>query len=62
MNKPNDRLKAIREQRIIVDELLAQLTLSPYDNEERLKGRIALEREKLDRLEDISANRKGKPR
>jgi hypothetical protein len=43
--------RAIREQRLVVDALEAELTLSAPENQARLKGRLATEREALQNLE-----------
>ena len=58
---PNDPLRAIREQRLVVDQLAAQLVIGPNDNEALLKARLALEREKLDRMEGSLINCGKKP-
>ena len=58
---PNDALKAIHEQRLVVDQLATQLVIGPYDNEALLKARLALEREKLDRMEGSLINCGKKP-
>jgi hypothetical protein len=35
----SDRLRRVQEQRLVVDELVAQLTVSPYDDEAQKSGR-----------------------
>jgi hypothetical protein len=44
-------LRAIREQRLVIDALEAESTLSAPENEARLKDRLAVERRALQDLE-----------
>lgn len=44
-------LRTIREQRLVIDALEAELTLSAPENEARLKERLASERRVLQDLE-----------
>jgi hypothetical protein len=43
--------RAIREQRLVIDALEAELTLSAPENAARLKERVAIERRALQDLE-----------
>jgi hypothetical protein len=44
-------LRAIREQRFVIDALEAELTLCAPEDEGRIKGRVAVERKALQDLE-----------
>ena len=51
-NKDSERrLRAIRDQRMVIDALEAELVLSAPGNEARLKERLATERKVLQDLE-----------
>ncbi|MGD0305579.1 MAG: hypothetical protein ABSC71_12200 [Candidatus Acidiferrales bacterium] len=45
------KIRALREQRMVVDELVAQLTLSPPETAEHFKERLQTERRVLDEME-----------
>jgi hypothetical protein len=59
---PNVRTRALYEQRVVVDELEAQLTLCEPEDEDRLKARIDVERATLVKLDSMCGpKRNAKP-